>query len=440
MFTKRYQLNNNVIIVLDKNKNAKVFEKNRNLTAYLNEDALEIVLLLNKGLSIADIELRLINKYNVNCKNNIKQVVGLIKKKKLLIKYDKSSVYSNDIRSTICDIPIINLQIAITGKCNLKCKHCYDYSSRNNSDLPFDKIKDIITQAKSLGVIQIDITGGEPLLRNDNFQIFELLQKNNFETGLFTNGVLLSNDKIDKFIDLEINQFRISLDGFKASHNSFRGRSDAYHKTLNAIQYIKKHTNTDIIVNTIVNTLNKNELMKFLQFLKKMKLKYKIDTIIPQGNALKHNNIILPEPDYCDILSKIYHNKSKYYKANINKLNLNLRLKDYIAKNKYQISCGVGNRILYIQSDGNVKFCPTLPKILGNVYNESIKQIWEGIDRKQREKLQCNNIEHCVYGLICGGGCRSRAYELTGKVDAPDIYECNLLEKIFGYKCIEKEL
>lgn len=146
------------------------------------------------------------------------------------------------------------------------------------------------------------------------------------------------------------------------------------------------------------------------------------------------------EPDYCNLLSKIYHNKSKYFNDNIDKLNLNLKLKDYIVKNKYQIGCGVGNRILYIHSDGNVKFCPTLPQILGNVYNESIKQIWERIDRKQREKLQCKNIEYCVYGLICGGGCRSRAYELTGKVDEPDIYECNLFEKIFGYKCIEKDL
>ena len=316
----------------------------------------------------------------------------------------------------------------------MKCKHCYDYQSRSikKDEMPLDKIKDIIQQSRELGVVQFDITGGEPLLRNDILQIAKLLKENNFEMGLFTNATLLTSDMIDKLIGLEINEFRISLDGFEDNHNKFRGLNNAYEKTLEAIEYINK-TKTNLTINVIVNSLNKNEIVPFLNFLTEKKLKSKIDTIIPQGNATNNNQLILSDDNYCQSLLSLYTKKSKYYKYNKDKLNIDLRYRDHIKKKKLKMGCGVGNRILFIDSNGDVKFCPTLPQILGNIYKKSLKDIWEGINILQREELQCKYLEDCVYGLICAGGCRSRAFEFTGKLDAPDTYECKLLKQVFGY-------
>ena len=96
MFSKRYQLKKNVFIILNKEKNnAKIFNKNKNITAYLNKDALEIVTLLNAGLSTKEIFKKIQSKYNKEkkLKNIIENVIELLKSQNLLKKFNKNEIY-----------------------------------------------------------------------------------------------------------------------------------------------------------------------------------------------------------------------------------------------------------------------------------------------------------------------------------------------------------
>ena len=431
---EKYQLKKNTCILYDKNRNAKVFEKNKNLTAHFNKDAMFVVEMLNSGLSKKQIIQNITKRYKSE-KSLIGQkydeIINTLKTYDLIQDF-KNADTPYYIRYTECDKPIINLQVAVTGKCNLKCKHCYDYSESEQlrEQLTLEKINDIILQAKSLGVVQFDITGGEPLLREDIFSIAGLLKEHGFEMGLFTNATLLTEEKIEQLSNLEINEYRISLDGYEKNHNQFRGVNNAYAKTKKALDYIKEKTNSSIIVNVLINSLNKNEIAAFLNDLITQKLRYKIDTIIPKGNAVNNQELILTIDEYIEAISEIFGRESDYYKDNVNKLSINGIKSKHI--NGSNLGCGVGNKILFIDSKGDIKYCPTLPQILGNIHKDKIKDVWENITEEQRKQLQCKHINQCVYSLICGGGCRSRAFELSGEHDSPDVYECRLLEKIFG--------
>jgi radical SAM protein with 4Fe4S-binding SPASM domain len=88
--------------------------------------------------------------------------------------------------------------------------------------------------------------------------------------------------------------------------------------------------------------------------------------------------------------------------------------------------CGVGANILYVMSDGEVGYCPTMTPAtdgqwrLGNVLETSIADIWRGGEVFGAEDMQCANVAKCTYGSVCRGGCRSNAFTATGDPTACD--------------------
>jgi radical SAM protein with 4Fe4S-binding SPASM domain len=361
----------------------------------------------------------------------VKEIRTALTEKELVTDFNKRHPYQNKVRKTLTAIPIINLQVAVTGRCNLRCKHCYAANLNEVQALDIGTIDNLAQQAAELGVVQFDLTGGEPLLRQDLFTICEILKDKGFEVALFTNGTLLSPETIERLVELEINQFRISLDGFEESHDALRGHG-THAKTIKAIEYLRR-LDVPLVVNTILNKLNASEITQFMSHMKeRYGVSVRVDTVVPVGSASTHKDLVLSQKNYTESLLPVFGKGTEYYDYNIGKLNLSGEKKQYLVNGIYDVGCGVACRMLYVESDGSVKFCPTLPHVLGNVFDDSIKDIWESIGNERRQVMQCRYLEECAYGLVCAGGCRSRAYEIYHALDAPDTYECSLLYKIFG--------
>ena len=88
-----------------------------------------------------------------------------------------------------------NITIAITGKCNLACKHCfYADEMRKNDDLPTDRWLAFIKECGDANVMTIGLTGGEPFLRNDIFEIIDAIVKNRMRFTILTNGTLVTEE------------------------------------------------------------------------------------------------------------------------------------------------------------------------------------------------------------------------------------------------------
>ncbi len=123
-------------------------------------------------------------------------------------------------------------------RCNLLCKHCYAISGNVDfpGELTFEQVCAVMDDLKQYGVPALILSGGEPLLRPDIFDIARRAKEMGFFTALSTNGVLITEPVIDSLREVGFDYIGISLDGIGAVHDAFRGMDGAYEKSLQALR------------------------------------------------------------------------------------------------------------------------------------------------------------------------------------------------------------
>ena len=131
------------------------------------------------------------------------------------------------------------LLIDPTSRCNLKCIGCWSADYKTNSDLSYEKLDELFTDARRLGVKQIIMSGGEPLLRKDD--ILRLCEKhNNITYGLFTNGTLIDEDFVKEMTRLQNLNVFVSIEGFR-EHTDFRRGAGTYDRVIASMDLLEKH-------------------------------------------------------------------------------------------------------------------------------------------------------------------------------------------------------
>jgi MoaA/NifB/PqqE/SkfB family radical SAM enzyme len=136
-----------------------------------------------------------------------------------------------------CAIPR-DLLIDPTSACNLSCKGCWAADYRKKSELSFEKLDEILTEATRLGTIDVLVSGGEPLLRkHDLVRLCEKHRKLTF--GVFTNGTLIDEKFADEMVRLENLNMFISVEGFR-EHTDFRRGSGTFDKAMRAMDILKE--------------------------------------------------------------------------------------------------------------------------------------------------------------------------------------------------------
>lgn len=146
-----------------------------------------------------------------------------------------------------------HVAISVTNRCNLHCTYCFArYNSHEKADIPTERMIALIDELSDMGTRLINLTGGEPLVRNDIKQIIDYCTlKKGIKCSLSTNGLLLEN-KID--VLKNISSINISLDGNEKQHNRNRGKQD-YQKVIKAIELaVKNHI--PVSTCTVINKYN----------------------------------------------------------------------------------------------------------------------------------------------------------------------------------------
>lgn len=123
-------------------------------------------------------------------------------------------------------------------RCNLKCKHCYSISADVDfpGELSTQEIFTVMDDLKDFKVPVLILSGGEPLLRPDIFDISRRAKEKGFYVGLSSNGALINEDNIDQIASIGYNYLGVSLDGIGATNDAFRGKEGAYDAALNGIR------------------------------------------------------------------------------------------------------------------------------------------------------------------------------------------------------------
>ena len=130
-------------------------------------------------------------------------------------------------------------------RCNLTCKHCYSISADTNfpGELSTDQVYAVMDDLKAFRVPVLILSGGEPLLRPDIFDIAKRAKAKGFYVGLSSNGTLITEENIGRIAECDFNYVGVSLDGLGATHDKFRRLGGAFEASLKGIRLCRDYGN-----------------------------------------------------------------------------------------------------------------------------------------------------------------------------------------------------
>ncbi len=345
--------------------------------------------------------------------------------------------YSPSKPSTFTDYfkPVIFWNI--TYACNLRCKHCYIRAAgRGKDELNTEEARGLVQQMVDMGIPLLILSGGEPLIRDDFWDIIEPAAKaGKPKLSLSTNGTLITKDVAQKLKDYKFQYVGISIDSMKPEeHDYFRGVKGAFEMTMRGIRN-SIEAGLDVGIRTTITKYNIGEVEDIIKWSAENQIKrvslYLLDTV-GRGEGLKEwlptREQLIAFADKLIDLAREYADQLEILIVRANFLGIYIakklakdeeEFKKYLKFIQAQGDCGRKTASIY--PNGDVKPCQFIDWVtLGNVREKPLREIL----RKDNPKLQpFLNIakmlrgpkcSKCEYKEICGGGSRGRAWALTG--------------------------
>jgi len=340
----------------------------------------------------------------------------------------------------------------VTRSCNLACVHCRassvhgPYAGELTTAQGLRLLDDIAAFSKPV----IILTGGEPLLRADIYEIAAYGNKKGLRMVLATNGILVTEEIAGKMIEAGIQRVSISIDGMDTrSHDAFRNVPGAFTGALAGIEAMKK-AGLEFQINTTITKANLHQLEDIMDLAIMLgAAAHHIFLLVPTGRGKEMAEQAISPGDYEETLNWFYETS----------LNCPIQLKATCAPHYYRIfqqrskgkgskgkeqgsreketesplhamtrGCLGGISFCFISHTGQVQPCGYLELDCGQIKEKEFENIWnnspvfENLRDLNRYKGKCGL---CEFIKVCGG-CRARAYEITGDYLAEEpfcIYE-----------------
>ncbi len=257
--------------------------------------------------------------------------------------------------------PII-VTYSFTRQCNLKCRHCYSNSGEmKNQDLSQRKTLEVVEQIAKAGSRVLIFDGGEPLMREDIYDLIRYAGKLGLMTVLGTNGTLITPAVVRKLKDAGLHHCAVSIDGSNpGTHEWLRGVNGCFNKAVRGAKLIQE-AGIPLQINTCLNSKNQHEINEVIKLAESLKA----DSIqfFFYNNSGRSSSQVLP-PDV---------NTGSFENIN-SKINIRLIGRIGIRGSK---CCTAGEKVCCILSDGTVYPCMLLHIPLGNVMENTLQEIWE---------------------------------------------------------------
>lgn len=277
------------------------------------------------------------------------------------------------------------IEFEITEKCNFDCYYCFAKSLRNRKDLSTEEMKKIIDELERIGIIFLDITGGEPMARKDFLEILRYINDKGFIVRLITNGSWLNDEIIKELQRGHTETIRLSLlapteevcDKLTRVKGSFK-------KTIEAAKMLKE-SDLNFYISSVITRENVKLYNEYdaLERELGMLISYELDvgpTFTGYSDVKEYG---LTKEDLEDIRQ---FGKTRNYVNGSEKL------------------CDAGRSKFCVDNQGNLLPCMKIRKEMGNLLTESFEDIWEGeklkkVITKQLTRnpkcLKCEKHEHC---------------------------------------------
>ncbi|MEZ4598516.1 MAG: radical SAM protein [Syntrophotaleaceae bacterium] len=322
-----------------------------------------------------------------------------------------------------------------TRRCNLQCVHCRCSSDPSaasgdfSTEEAFRLIDDICLVSQPVMVL----SGGEPLLREDIFDIARYGTDRGLRMCMATNGTLVTDDVCRRMQDSGIRIVSLSLDGSRAEiHDDFRQCQGAFAATVRAAEILKRN-GLRFLINSSFTRRNQAEIAPTFRLAKKLgAVAWYLFMIVPTGRGREIMDELISKEDYEEILA--WHYRQEQQETDI-------LMRPTCAPHYYRVApqmaraegvpyrrrslsfstgggkgCLAGQSICLIDAFGNLKPCSYFHRTAGNVRDTSFRDLWfkapllQELRDFDKYKGKCGS---CEYLRVCGG-CRARADAVYG--------------------------
>ena len=336
----------------------------------------------------------------------------------------------------------------LTYRCNLACEHCYldaggtplvgTENFADRSELGTEECFRVIDEIAAFAPECITIlTGGEPLLRRDILEIVRRASERELWVVVGTNGVRITENVAQRLAEAGARGLSLSLDALDPDrHDGFRKVRGAWRNTVEGAEILNR-TGLPFIVQTTVGSHNLGELEAIADFAHdRLAAKvWNLYFLVPTGRG-QFVSDISPE-QYDEVLASLYRIQRKYERRMLVNAKCAPHYIKTVLENAHRPGqggaavrtysggaggCPAGTHYMGIRPNGDVTPCPYLPVFAGTLRDSSLADLWTsselftGIRRRTSLGGRCGECEmngHC-------GGCRARAYGMTGDVMAED--------------------
>jgi len=322
----------------------------------------------------------------------------------------------------------------ITGQCNLRCIHC-----RSASDSGTDSGEYGTSEAKGLidGIAEyaspvLVLSGGEPLLRQDCFELARYGTARGLRMCLATNGTLVDERVCNEIRESGIRIVSLSLDGSTPEiHDDFRQQPGAFDGVMKAVSHFREF-DIPFLINSSFTKRNQHDIENVYRLSKELGAKaWYLFMIVPTGRAEEALDELISQEDYEKILKWHYGQEldetemlmrptcAPHYfrivREESRRQGRKWKQRSLDFATGVSKGCLAGQHIAFIDRFGDVRPCSYFAEAAGNLREQSFGEIWES------SQLLKNLRDFGKYGGKCGGceyvrvcgGCRARAAALS---------------------------
>lgn len=317
----------------------------------------------------------------------------------------------------------------VTRKCQLSCKHCRaNAGAGGTAELDTDQCKKIIDSLAAYHKCVLIFTGGEPMERDDIYELISYSRQAGLRNVLATCGYPINEESIEKLKQAGIMALSFSIDAATADrHDAFRQVQGAFDSAVKAAKIAKK-TGMQFQINTAINKSNIEDVEEILKLTCELGAYcFNPFILVPTGRANELTDEILDSDQYEELLGKlleIKQNSPIEVRVTCGPQFARLCRQKDTKLSKSTSGCMGGRGFGFISYKGDIQTCGFLDISAGNLVNNgyNFEKIWTQ-SKFLNEIRAVNDYKGkcgvCEYVITCGG-CRARAFTMTGDYAASD--------------------
>lgn len=314
----------------------------------------------------------------------------------------------------------------LTHRCPLHCVYCSNPLELQNraNELPTETWVRVFKEAAELGVMQADLTGGEPLARTDILDLIRAARTAGLYVNLITSGLPLDEPRLAKLIEAGLDHLQLSFQGATEEIASEISGTKSHRQKLRVLEWLKK-VRVAVTLNFVIHRNNIDQIEQMLAIAESSSAtRVEFANVQYYGWAFANRERLLPTRDQLDRSMETLKSAQERLRG---KIRIEYVVPDYYAKYPKPCMGGWGRKLMLITPTGEALPCHAAQIIPGlqfeNVKDRTLREIWEnsaafqkfrGEDWMQAPCRTCDRREQDF------GGCRCQALLLAGDASATD--------------------